>query len=357
MNSLLRILSNSSDFHQYGNFFYYMEWRLNMDRLIHKSSRAFNNVVIDRKYGIVHKSSSDYLKLNAEAYWYCHLPIELLGFAPSFIFSKDIPDGAEITIEYCPFKTLSELFTDPNALTATQWIRIIRRLLEVHDLFRLHSPESSKEVLEEIKDFHINKTSARLKYLLEENPYFVSLTQQKEIIINNRTYSNIDFPRLHRALCTYVDRAPASVVHGDYCLSNILYNLETDSVKLIDPRGFLTAKTEPTIYGDPNYDLAKLMHSVHGCYDYLVQGKYSLIQLGENKYDFNIIKRPEYHSSLISMIEEKFRCEEENFRHRRLLELLLFLTMIPLHYDDPKRQLAFYLRAVLMYHEYMIYLY
>ena len=56
------------------------------------------------------------------------------------------------------------------------------------------------------------------------------------------------------------------VVHGDLCLSNILYDLRSRVCKLIDPRGSFGAAG---IYGDPRYDVAKLYHSIYGLYDFI----------------------------------------------------------------------------------------
>ena len=46
-------------------------------------------------------------------------------------------------------------------------------------------------------------------------------------------------------------------IHGDLCLSNILFNSRINSIKVIDPRG-IGYNNNLTIYGDQNYDLAKI---------------------------------------------------------------------------------------------------
>lgn len=44
-----------------------------------------------------------------------------------------------------------------------------------------------------------------------------------------------------------------SVVHGDLCFSNVMYDSRSNSVKVIDPRG-LNIQQELTIYGNQSYD-------------------------------------------------------------------------------------------------------
>ena len=77
-------------------------------------------------------------------------------------------------------------------------------------------------------------------------------------------------PRSGTQLAAEVDRLAENVqgciVHGDLCLSNILYDLRSRICKLLDPRGSFGAAG---IYGDPRYDVAKLYHSIYGLYDFI----------------------------------------------------------------------------------------
>ena len=71
------------------------------------------------------------------------------------------------------------------------------------------------------------------------------------------------WPDLERAVASLSREGPGSIMHGDFCLSNILYDLRSRICKLLDPRGSFGASG---IYGDPRYDVAKLYHSVYGLY-------------------------------------------------------------------------------------------
>lgn len=315
--------------------------------IIHKNSRAFNEVVIDKNLCKVYKRSSDVKKLKAEKYWYEHIPESLQGFVPKVVsFSES---SRELILDYCPYSTLSELYTSNIPVN---WARVLTRILDIYDCFK----ECTSEDLDStIRTFHIEKTRNRVSSLMQSDEFWQDLLTAEEIVINSVPYKNLNLDEILQHF-SKLQKAHTGVVHGDYCLSNIMYDLNTDAVKLIDPRGYLLSKDAPTIYGDSHYDYAKLMHSIHGLYDFIVQGKYSLISLKKNSYSFDLpFRNKELYLRLVHILDSRSR-EEGTLEYRRLLEVLLFLTMIPLHFDDHKRQVAFYLRAVQLYHEFMVYI-
>ena len=112
--------------------------------------------------------------------------------------------------------------------------------------------------------------------------------------------------------------------------------------KLIDPRGRF--KTQ-TIYGDPRYDIAKLRHSIVGLYDFIVAGLYRLNECNDNKYEIQV-STPILTERLEPFFDELVVEYGYDRKDIKLIEALLFLTMIPLHSDDVKRQQAFYLTAI-----------
>ena len=315
-----------------------------MENIIHKSSRAFNRVTIDQKYGRVHKRSKNYKKLLAESYWYKNIPAKIGSFAPKLLWEDQ--KASEIVMEYCPYITLSEAFVAELDL---DWKRILERLFEVHSILNSQHVQQ-RGIVSDIKDFHLKKSEERIHSLSDIEP-FGDLLREKFLTINNRVHRNIDVNFLLGELEKNLQHIKPSVVHGDYCFSNILYDLNSNSVKLIDPRGCLLG--EPTIFGDAHYDYAKLMHSALGLYDFIVQGKYSLLQLAPDSFSFEIeTKNQKIHSLILLAFKEDCKYEsKEVVYYRLLLEVLLFVTMIPLHYEDPKRQLAFYLRAVQLYNQ------
>ncbi len=57
--------------------------------------------------------------------------------------------------------------------------------------------------------------------------------------------------------------------HGDPCFSNVLFDRRIGLMRLIDPRGALSADDAMM---HPLYDVAKISHSILGCYDYVNNG-------------------------------------------------------------------------------------
>ena len=307
------------------------------------SSRAFNSINIDVSRGIVCKTSSKKTKLKAESKWYNSLPTELMGFVPNAISYVEGQNEDMLTMEYCPFPTLSELYV--SEVRDVCWRKIIDRLLEVHKMFREsysnHENYQDDELENDCKVFYVAKTKERYQKL-KADPNFEHILCKSELSINGQTYKNIDPEKLYTWMHKYRPSDACSIVHGDYCLSNILMDLKSEVVKLIDPRGILDNCM--CVIGDPYYDLAKLDHSVYGLYDYIVAGKYSL-SIYNNEYELKIPTKQNTEDLSMQVIAGG------NSAYIRTLEASLFLSMIPLHYEDQDRQLAFYLRAVQLYNE------
>lgn len=303
-------------------------------KIIHKNSRAFNSVYVDLEKREVRKSSSDFKKLKAEALWYNSLPPSLMKFLPEF---KELnQENSELILEYCPYPSLAEVFTQNPKMS---WDIILMNLKRVHSEFR----EFHREVTDEVLLFHQSKTQERIDQIQNSDLSF--LLAQKTFVINEKEYRNIDYSKILEDLETYSKLYGSSgPIHGDYCLSNILSSSCGRVIKLVDPRGYLLDKNTPTIIGDIHYDMAKLLHSIHGYYDFIVQGKYELIHIKDNNYLFTIDAPKEYSDLYLFILSRS-----GSYFYQLLLEILLFVTMIPLHYEDRNRQIAFYLRAIQLY--------
>jgi hypothetical protein len=133
-----------------------------------------------------------------------------------------------------------------------------------------------------------------------------------------------------------------TIIHGDLCLSNVLYDRRSGFVRLVDPRGSFGASG---IFGDPRYDLAKLSHSFHGDYDFYVNGLFGL-EVSEDGVECRPFRSP-LHETVRQMFDHwLLRRERAHYRAIRLIESLLFLSMAPLHADRPRSQLAFLARGL-----------
>jgi hypothetical protein len=137
-------------------------------------------------------------------------------------------------------------------------------------------------------------------------------------------------------------RGPAvlAFTHGDLCFSNILYDKRVRQIKFIDPRG---ATTTDEMFSHPYYDAAKLSHSVLGGYDFINQNLFELCFGGDLKLKLEPAQ-PDLSAHKGRFIE----CMEGlgfDPALMRLYEASLFLSMLPLHTDVPKKALAFAINA------------
>ena len=156
--------------------------------------------------------------------------------------------------------------------------------------------------------------------------------------IYQRTSALIDMGNQH-----YV-----TLMHGDFCFSNILYDFKSKGIKVIDPRG-ITPDGELSVYGDLRYDVAKLAHSVLGLYDFIVGGRFYYEESAPYCVHFRL-----YTNETVRNVQDLF--EGMTFAGYTLGQLSikpmviqLFLSMLPLHHDNPLRQKAFLANALRLY--------
>lgn len=186
------------------------------------------------------------------------------------------------------------------------------------------------KVEDRIEQLKQSKEFTRLNSLIND---FTGYTGIDEIVEDYKSVYNI--LRKNKRF-KYV----STVAHGDMCFSNILYSNEISMLKLIDPKGALN---EEEIYMDPYYDLAKLSHSVCGYYDFFNSNLYEITFDESLKAHLTIdFDNSEYVKLFKTRLEEN----GIDFRLIRLYECSLFLSMLPLHIDRPKKVFAFVLNAI-----------
>lgn len=303
------------------------------------NSRDFNSLKSDPVAGIITKSSSNCKKLEDEYCWYKGLPDKLKVLVPRVLDFYVKEDKAFLSMEMYGYPPLSELFILGN-LSLEEWQLVIRRLFEVHRLFEKCEGELPQE---NFYDLYLHKTWQRLKDLHIQNVYWQKLWTYDEIVINGVVYKNIRYfeTRLNDAIEGLVQNVKVSVMHGDYCFSNILFDTNSFICRLIDPRGRLG---QQTVYGDARYDIAKLRHSVVGGYDFAVHGLFNLVER-ENVFEISG-NYPDFQEKLTEFFDKTTVEFGFDLNEIRLIEALLFLSMIPLHKDNFERQKVFYLKAV-----------
>jgi hypothetical protein len=309
------------------------------------TQRVFNDLIINRFS--VRKSSSDKKKMFAEAMWFKNTPINLKPFLPALWDFGEDGDKAYYEIEYFYLNTLSDLYVFGN-----QPLFVWKNILKACNLFItscLNNRSMADVDLSSFNDkIYSEKTFSRLKiYALQEN-----ISLDEPWIINDVKVPSLNEIVLEmNAAIANPERKHLCIMHGDLCFSNILYNFKTQSIKVIDPRG-LDLDRKETIYGDVRYDVAKLAHSVLGLYDYIIGGCFTYQETNRHTLEFEIQTEPH-----IAEIQQHFKSQvfgDMNLDQLNTYPILvhLFLSMLPLHSDHPKRQKAMLANALKIYVEY-----
>lgn len=304
------------------------------------SVRDFNSIRVDTTFGTLTKSSTKIQKLEDEAYWFNHLPDELKILTPRFIHFTKNRHKAELTQELYGYPSLQELYLS-GEVNIEDWSYILEKLFVLHKKFETYTTQEDEASL---RWLYLDKTIERIDELKKQKIYWQQLFQEDKLSINGTPHYSIHY--LKDQIIAYAEKiskkAPQTVIHGDYCFSNILFDSSNYMFKLIDPRGRLNA--EATVYGDPRYDIAKLRHSVCGLYDFIVQGLFKLSEKQKN-FEYKIFSMREY-AVLEPIFDKLAAINGYNPQDIKFIEGLLFLSMIPLHKDNLNKQKMFYIRAV-----------
>lgn len=308
------------------------------------TQRAFNSIEIS-PYS-VRKKSKDCKKILAEANWFSCLPASMRHYAPSLWDWGVDGEYGFYEIEYYYLSSLASLFVfGKNPLFV--WDEIIDACASyLKDEYSI-KPAHPKTIAIENDSLYAAKTISRLLDYCEMK----GIDANKPWKINGvATPSLIDIISEVGQLISKEDEKFATLMHGDFCFSNILYDFKSKSIKVIDPRG-LDSRGNQTIYGDIRYDVAKLAHSVIGLYDFIIGGMFYLEEV--SPYEMTISFPT---SGLLAEIQECFM--RTSFAGHTQTELstvpiviLLFLSMLPLHYDDSRRQNAMLANALRLYVE------
>ena len=310
-------------------------------------TRKFNHLEYDN--GILRKSGDD-LQLSAEVSWYREIPTQLRKFTPQLIHVDNNSGSSSYSMEYLPIPALSEIFVYGHQSTLF-WMDIFSLIDELLDTLR-KSRRNDLVSVENIEySTNFEKHLSRRLVLLDSSD--CPINQDDKIIVNGEPAISIHELAIKCLEIMSKEKVVESVVHGDLCLGNILFESRMNQIRLIDPRGQNFEGIE-TIYGDQRYDLAKLAHSVIGNYDSIIAEHFYLkhSKFEENwVLDFTIWK-PENYAEIESLFFKKFL---ENYTNREsviAIMILLFISMIPLHSEDPKRQLAFISNSISLHYQF-----
>ncbi|SMF79511.1 sugar phosphate nucleotidyltransferase [Candidatus Pelagibacter sp. HIMB1321] len=247
-------------------------------------TRNFNEVIVGEKFTI--KKSSNINKLNSEINFLQKIPSKIKKFFPKIketgknFYKMDTVDGLK----------LSYLLVN-NLLTKEDLTNLFKKLNFIHKSKTLRSQN-----LINIYDNYSNKFNLRTK--------------------NLRKYKKKYLNKLNEYLKDYenFNKGKVGVIHGDPVLSNIIKKNNSDLI-FLDPRGSLGKKF--TIFGDINYDFAKIYQSLTG-YEYIILDK---------KIDQAYLSELKNHFEKLVLDNKQI----DNIETLKILTSSLYFTLINFH--------------------------
>lgn len=280
-----------------------------------KKSRSFNELTQD-DYKITKLSTSKRQKIIDEYNWFMNIPDELKRFTPR-VYSLNLLETS-YTMETIKYPTLRDFYLFISS-EKEDYINVFNYLFDYLDHAKLKEFTVKENYLNKI----YKKTVDRTKELSDD---------YDKILINN-FLTNFYYVILD-------SQDIPCVMHGDFCFSNILYNISNNDFRLIDPRG--------EIFGSHYYEVAKLMHSALFDYDFIDAELY-LVDSNKNTVIYNEGKES---------IKQLFIDEVNRRYNKNEIKLIyyicasLFLSMIPLHAHNKQNQKIYFNIFKTIYTEY-----
>jgi len=302
------------------------------------NTRFFNKIDIDEHKAIIRKTSENIDSFLGEIKWYLELPSSLRHYIPQIFDYSLHREEPFIEMEYYGYPSLSDLYLFSGHSLGI-WNHIFNSIfLFIEEMKKYQLKETPEKINQTLKEIYCDKTFNRLNELRKD--YFFQKYFDNEIIINSKKYNPLNYyitkiESLYNKLI--VGKIPyLTIIHGDLCLANILYDPKNRIIKVIDPRGKFGRYT---IYGDFRYELAKLSHSFNGNYESIINDSF-FIEYKENKIDYRFFLSDKQNT--ISQMFNKRLLKEypEHIDAINFIESLLFLSMLPLHKDHKERQLV-----------------
>jgi GTP:adenosylcobinamide-phosphate guanylyltransferase len=224
--------------------------------------RFFNEIIIDDSSVTKKAKDPNYQQLILNEFnWYSETR-NILGFTRT-------PE----VIKYPPL-TMTRIPGDHvwqfDNLSRREQRAIVADIL--HTLQDLHSRGYEQAIPEDCKKVYIEKTQQRVHSVCSLIPGF-----EKDSVTVNGIKCKNPFHKTHQNLWAQIEQVTLAEqfapIHGDPTFSNTLIdqNLKT---WFIDPRGYF-ANAE-SVYGDPDYDYAKVYYSAVGGYDAFNRRKFKL---------------------------------------------------------------------------------
>ena len=293
----------------------------------------------DRKYLLKAEFGSD-TATHREITWYERLGSRDPEIAPRYFGSHSSDSHALLLIGFIDGAATIDEIAHAGASVDQAVIRdcVVAALDADRRMFAATSRSATSQ---EVARFFERKYEARRKEA-QQIPFLRRLLEVPQIVLNGDTLyapdKALDKIKGDRSLYRHLTPNRVGFIHGDLHCGNIL--LKERDVFFIDPNG------QPEMPFE--YDVGKILHSIHGDYGSIMLGKYELEMDDSSRYSFSTYQPDSYEAAL-----EKLRGSMTDQEYVRGLyaEAMHFATMLPHHAQNQRETLALYLRCVQLFNE------
>ena len=306
-------------------------------------TRAYNSFEINTAKGILSKRSKEE-RLSNEINYYKNLDSNSSIFFPRFLDSRLEGKDFVMDLEYYAYDNLGDYMVYSKEFDSNFWENVVNNL----NLMLSEFSKSKKEgdYTKYAEAMYIDKTEKYYSDLVNNFEKFNKISNHDTIKFNGKKYLNFEkiWEDIKKLISTeLLPLNNMQVIHGDCCFSNILcgHNKKTDIyiLKCIDPRGKFG---ELGIYGDSNYDSAKLLHSYEGGYEYIIFDEFKLSENNELN-DFTV----NFSNNNKDRIKEVFDSNANfDLKKSKLIQGLIYIGMCSRHYDSEIRQTVMYNQGI-----------
>ena len=291
-----------------------------------------NNEIFIRKYAF----GKDALKLKEQINW-----LHDHQNTPHLVTIKDEYYNIDICAYDMPYyKDAVTCFNYIHLVPFKNAWQIIKEAMESlkKNIHSLNKRPSNMETIDKYIDDKVLKNYKKIV----NSPYIKPLLKYDYIYINEEKYHNLNYflKYLNKSHLEEIFKNDCySDIHGDFTIENIIYNQK--DFYLIDPN-------TSNIHESPYLDYAKLLQSIHGGYEFLMN--VNKVVVNDNKIKFLYTKSTIYnqlYSKISAYLLKEFN--REGLKSIYYHEVIHWLRLMPYKIEkNAERQLIFYAGLIMV---------
>lgn len=245
---------------------------------------------------------------------------------------------ALLVLEYLENAHNIDVLVQTSAVQESTVHDAIFRAIRADQCFLMSGPTT--ETPKAVAAFFRNKYEQRRQECMRI-PYLKQLLSLPFIYINGKAHPSID--RVFERICSgaassYLTPQKMGFIHGDLHCGNIL--LQGKQMYIVDPNGLSALPIE--------YDIGKILHSIHGGYGAIMHGKYILFEHAKDTYTFRL-HNPHVYETAVEKVKQALH--PQMYIRGLYTEALHFATMLPHHAARRRETVALFLRALQLFSE------